>query len=148
MFQQPDSRRHHEEPEPYVGPSASTWTQDTSIGGENVDSQPAPVALAVSPQGIVQVRDVPTMRAVANSYPFAASADAFRLVGETPQRRAITIIATAAVTLNVDQGLAQSGTGLPIPANTPVAFESAGQIWCKPGAGAGIVGFWAEIDQN
>lgn len=135
-------------PDIYVGPSAETWTGDTMIGGEDSHGQPAARALAVAPQGVTLVRDMPTMRASSGKVAFAAAGEAFRLVGEAPQRRAITIIATAAGWLCSDQANAQASNGMPLPANTPIPLETAAQLWFKPGAALGEIGFLAEIDQG
>jgi hypothetical protein len=135
-FQQPN-------PQP-VGPAASTWTQDVPVGGEDVLNDTAKVAVAVSPQGIQTVRNVPAMRAAAMSYDVAA-ASSTRILGQVPQRRAVTIIATVAGYLNVEQGLSQSGQGLPVPANTPIVLQSAGEVWFYAST-AGEVGYWSEID--
>ncbi len=135
-FQQPDARP--------VGPAASTWTQDVPVGGEDVHNDTAKVAVAVSPQGIQTVRNVPAMRAAAMSFVVAALGS-IRLLGQAPQRRAVTIVASAAGVLNVDQGLAQSGQGLIVPANTPIVLQSAGEVWFYSAAGA-TVSYWSEID--
>lgn len=134
--------------EPPAGPSAQTWEQDVVVGGEDVNSNPAPLAVATAPQGIATVRDVPTVAAAANSRAFLASAEPFRLVGKTLQRRHITIITTAAGLLNVSMSMSQGQVGLPIPPNVPIPLSSASEIWFAPGAGAGVIGFWAEIDQG
>lgn len=144
VFQQPEHRTATVEAPP--GPGASTWIQDVSVGGEDAESHPAPRAQAVSVQGIALVRNVPALEAAANAYATPA-ATAVHLVGATPQRRAITIIATVAGTLATSKDNAIAGAGLPIPANVPVPLQSAGEIWFYS-ASAATVGFWAELDRG
>lgn len=145
MFQQPAAIAY---PEPTPGASASTWEQEVPIGGEDALQNLAPRAIPVMPQGILTVRNVPSLGAAANSVAFVANDKPFRLLGRAPQRRRVTIVSTAAGMINVSDSMAAGGVGLPVPANVPIPISSAGEIWFAPGIAAGVAGFWAEIDQG
>ncbi len=142
--------------EPSPGPAASTWQQDVSIGGEDINNDPAPVALAVAPQGIATVRDVPTISASSNMVT-ATSARSERLIGKTNQRRRITLTALGpgatvygapVAVVNVDGGMTDTLTGMPLCHGVPVSLSSAGEIWFHTYAAIAsvTVGYWAEID--
>lgn len=144
MFQQPPARV-----------SSRTWEQEGPVGGEDFDGEAAPVALAVSPQGIQTTRVVPTAEATANNVGVAALS-AQRILGRTPQRRRVTLIGfTAGGTvgaligrLAVDMGMAQANVGLALLHGVPIPITSADEIWAQAGAAAIDVSYWAEIDRG
>jgi len=140
--------------EPSPGPAASTWQQDVAVGGEDVENNPAPLAVAVSPQGITTVRDVPTIGAASNSVT-VPSGLCKRIVGKTLQRRRITLVADApGVTygnpvgrINVEEGLALAHVGLLLRDGVPMPLASSGEIWFMADNAVDVeVSFWSEID--
>jgi len=120
--------------------------QDVSVGGEDFRSEAAPVAVAVAVQGIALVREVPPLAASANSYAVPANTTA-TIVGASPQRRMITIVASAAGVIAPSKDLADAGVGLPVPANVPIPIGSASEIYWRSTTLA-TVGFWAELDRG
>lgn len=82
-----------QQPLPVAGPSAAVWEQDGSVGGEDQLGHGAVKAIATTPQGIATVRNVPALAAAANSVTVAAG-QTMRIVGRTPQRRRLTLLAT------------------------------------------------------
>lgn len=141
---------------PPAGPSAQTWEQDVSVGGEDVNSNPAPVAQAVAVQGIATVRDVPALAGGAQSYRIApqtpTTTTTFRVAGRQPQRRAIVVVAhsvTAATIaglpvarINVDQNSADNG-GLVLGHGIAVTLPYAGEVWayCLDAVGVTVSAF-------
>lgn len=141
---------------PPSGPSAQTWEQDVSLGGEDVDSQPAALAQAVAVQGIAQVRNVPALGGGAQSILIppqtAALQTTKRIAGRQPQRRALVVVAhsvTAATIaglpvarLNVDQNSADNG-GLVLGHGIAVTLPYAGEVWayCLDAVGVTVSAF-------
>lgn len=140
-------------PLPVPGPSVAVWEQDGPIAGEDERGRGATQALATVPQGITTVRDVPTLAAAANGYA-VADTKAIRVLGRTPQRRNVVLVASVAPAvagalvgvLNVDQSLAEAGVGLFMHHGIPVPLTTAGEIWFRAFGNGVTVTFWADID--
>lgn len=145
---------------PISGPSAQTWLQETAVGGTDVEGENAPVAVAVAPQGVGTTRTVPTLAAASNTVSVTATTGPQRVLGATPQRRRVTLVAVDASAapataygavigrLNVDGDMARS-VGLPLMQGVPVDLSSAGEVWAYASGAVPIaVSFWSEIDKG
>ncbi|MGE5827531.1 MAG: hypothetical protein ACM30G_04100 [Micromonosporaceae bacterium] len=147
MFQQPavaNAAQH-----PPAGTSSATWEQDVGVGGEDVHSEPAAKAVAVSVQGIATVRNVPSLAAATNLYQVAINS-LTPLLGRSPQRRAVTIVSSVAGYICAGKPAGETGPagkpqGMPVPANTPVYLSTSAELYFFASA-AGEVGYLAEID--
>lgn len=126
--------------------SSHVWNQDAPVGGEDIHGTPAQYAEAVSVQGIVTVRDVPTLAAAAGKLTLAANVGK-RFFGMAPQRRRITVTFSAAGFLCLTQNDADNNNGLIMPANVPFVSHYAGEMYAVITAG-GDVSWWAELDQG
>jgi hypothetical protein len=146
-----------QEPAAVPGQAASQWEQDVSIGGEDIHGEPAPRALAVAPQGIQTTRVVPTIAAASNTVTIAVGG-CTRILGKTPQRRRVTVVAfpTAGAgtygaklgNCNVDENMARSN-GLGLPQGVPVPMTSSSEVWVANTSAAIMdVSYWAEIDNG
>ncbi len=144
----PDDRVH-----PDVSPvsqvSADAWEQHGAVGGQDPQGRLPAYAEAVAVTGIVQVREVPTLAAVAQAVALTAGAP-LRVTGRTPQRRFIILSSNVDIYVGTEENnlRATQPVGLRVPADTLFSTAAAVEIWVVTGDSDGVVTFWSELDRG